>query len=263
MEYRLLQGDCLELMKDIPDESIDMILCDPPYGTTFCYWDEVIPFEDMWKQYNRIIKPNGAIVLFGTEPFSSKLRMSNLKGFKYDLIWQKAHAGNFFNAKYRPLSKHEVISIFSKNGKKTKYNPQMVEGEPYKKYQKAVINGVNNHKIGVGKKDYSWENKGTRHPGSILNFRRDWKSQNQLHPTQKPVKLLEWLIKSYSDEGDVILDNCMGSGSTGIACLNTGRNFIGMELDENYFNIAKKRIEESGNITKKIIEESGGYNGIQ
>lgn len=242
---KLFKGDCLDIMKNISDGSIDCIICDLPYGTTYNDWDIPIPFDKMWEQYNRIIKDDGAIILFGTEPFSSKLRMSNLKGFKYDLVWKKSKSGNAFNAKYRPINKHEMISVFSKNGNGNKlvYNPQMVEGEPYKRI-KQIKNGVNNHKININSKEYSYENKGTRHPTTILDFPQKWRRQDQLHPCQKPVELLEWLIKSYSNEGDTILDNCMGSGSTGIACKNLNRNFIGIELNEDYFNIAKKRIGE-------------------
>lgn len=240
----LLQGDCLELMKDMPDKSINMILCDLPYGTTACKWDTVIPFELLWKQYNRIIKDNGAIVLFGTEPFSSYLRLSNIKGYKYDWIWKKSKSGSAFTAKYRPVNKHETISVFSKNGEKTKYNPQMTKGEPYKRTHKISECDINNHKIGFNKKEVVSQNDGFRYPITILDFPQKWRRQDQIHPTQKPVPLLEYLIKTYTNENDVVLDNCMGSGSTGVACKNLNRKFIGIELDENYFKIAKNRIEQ-------------------
>jgi site-specific DNA-methyltransferase (adenine-specific) len=234
-------------MKSIPDRSVDMILCDLPYGTTACKWDTIIPFEPLWEQYNRIIKDESAVVLFGSEPFSSYLRMSNIKSFKYDLVWQKSKSGSAFTAKYRPVNKHEMISVFSKGGKKTKYNPQMTKGEPYKRTHKISEVDINNHQIGFNRKEVVSVNEGYRYPITILDFPQKWRRQDQVHPTQKPVELLEWLIKSYTNEGELVLDNCMGSGSTGVACLNTNRKFIGIELDEGYFNIAKKRIDETRN----------------
>ena len=232
----LRQGDCLEIMKDIPDGAIDLILCDLPYGTTACKWDNIIPFEPLWAQYNRIIKDNGAIVLFGSEPFSTKLRYSNLKMFRYDWIWRKPQGTNFLNAKVHPLKNHETISVFSK--KRAVYNPQMTMGKPYKAktggsseiYGKSILSRT--------------DNKGTRYPLSVQEFNAVG-SNKRLHPTQKPVELLEYLIKTYTNEGETVLDNCMGSGSTGVACVNTNRNFIGIELEEKYFNIAKERIGET------------------
>ena len=241
MRIDLRQGDCLELMKDIPDKSIDMILCDLPYGTTACKWDTVIPFEPLWKQYNRIIKDNGAIVLFGSEPFSSYLRMSNIKNYKYDWGWNKKKAGNIFLAKYQPMKIHENIIIFGKC--KTTYYPIMVERDKIKKsknYGTGEAMGGNRKRE---EKIYVYDKK---NPISILEF-SNASQKGKVHPTQKPVALLEYLIKTYTNEGDTVLDNCMGSGSTGVACLNTNRNFIGIELDENYFNIAKERIEKEKN----------------
>ena len=237
---QLLNGDCLEIMKEIPDKSVDMILCDPPYGTTSCPWDVIIPFDKMWEQYNRIIKDNGIIALFGSEPFSSLLRCSNLKMFKYDLIWNKNKCGSPGLAKIRPLKIHEIISIFC-NGK-GKYNPQMTSGEPYfrKRSGKCRVNSMG---YGFANSTKDIVNTGTRYPKSILNISRDFSAQQQVHPTQKPVKLMEYLIKTYTDEGDTVLDNCMGSGSVGIACKKLNRKFIGIELDEKYFNLAKDRIE--------------------
>ncbi len=237
---KLLQGDCLEVMKDIPDKSIDMILCDLPYGTTACKWDSIIPFEPLWGQYNRIIKDDGAIVLFGSEPFSSKLRMSNLKMYRYDWIWAKTVASNFAVCKKQPFKKHENIMVFYK--KQPTYNPQMEDGEPYTdKREKGARNAV----VGAGKtvKRQPIDNKGTRYPSSVQLFSNG--NNNNVHPTQKPVALLEYLIKTYTNEGELVLDNCMGSGSTGVACKNTNRDFIGIELDEKYFNIAKERIERA------------------
>ena len=238
----LRQGDCLELMKDIPDKSIDMILCDLPYGTTACKWDIVIPFEPLWEQYNRIIKDNGAIVLFGNEPFTSMLICSNLKGFKYRWDWNKKIPSGMGYAKYRPMQQTEDIAVFTKNGEKTVYNPQMIKREkPIKSGGNSIQAGVYSgfKCMGEGKeykKTYDYKN-----PVTLLEF--DKIRRGSLHPTQKPVDLLEYLIKTYTNEGETVLDNTMGSGSTGVACINTNRNFIGMELDENYFNIAKERIE--------------------
>ena len=233
----LRNGDCLELMKDIPDGSVDLVLTDPPYGTTACKWDSVIPFEPMWEQINRIIKPNGAICLFGSEPFSSALRMSNIKHFKYDWIWEKEQGANFMLCKYQPYKVHEIISVFSKATHN--YFPQMAEGKPYisGKGTSGDVTG-NVPKVQV-------KNDGKRYPRSIQKFCTG-KSKSK-HPTQKPVALLEYLIRAYTLEGETVLDFTMGSGSTGVACINTGRNFIGMELDGTYFDIAKKRIAEADN----------------
>ena len=247
----LFHGDCLEIMKNIEDESIDMILCDLPYGTSACKWDSVIPFEPLWKQYIRIIKPFGAIVLFGSEPFSSALRLSNLDMYKYDWKWEKPNGANFLNFKYQPAKVHEDIMVFgksatsySKNGNMI-YNPQMTEGTPYnqKSGQQRQDNGhVLGSTVRSPIKQVYTENNGTRYPRSIQRFPLD---KDKLHPTQKPVALLEYLIKTYTNESNIVLDNCMGSGSTGVACINTNRRFIGIELDENYFNIAKERIRNN------------------
>lgn len=239
---RLMQGDCIEKMKGIEDKSIDMILCDLPYGTTSCKWDIVIPFELLWEQYNRIIKDNGAIVLFGNEPFASRLRMSNLGNYRYDLYWEKERLTNIAQVKKRFGKTIETISVFYK--KQPTYNPQMTvyTGTPRS-------NKVKNGKLGSlvdrqEKKVLEYVDNGLRYPTQLLKFTRDCLTSN-LHPTQKPVALLEYLIKTYTNEGETVLDNCMGSGSTGVACKNIGRDFIGIELDENYFNIAKERIEKA------------------
>ena len=244
MRVDLKCGDCLELMKDIPDKSIDMILCDLPYGTTSCKWDIVIPFDKLWEQYNRIIKDNGVICLFGSEPFSSKLRMSNLKIYKYDWVWIKDKGSDPLNANKRPLNNIENIIIFYK--RQPIYNPQKTLGEPYTKKQK-------NSKLGLHLQDKrimptDKKSDGYRFPLRNLYFVRDTSKGSSLHPTQKPVALLEYLIKTYTNDGDLVLDNCMGSGSTGVACVNTNRNFIGIELSEEYYNIAKERIN---NIVRK------------
>ena len=240
IQVQLMQGDCLELMGNIPDRSIDMILCDLPYGTTACKWDAVIPFEPLWEQYNRIIKDNGAIVLLGSEPFSTELRHSNLKMFRYDWIWEKTLASNFALCKKQPLKKHEIISVFYK--KKPTYNPQMEKGKPYTdKRNSGCRNAFVGIEAGVARQTIC--NNGTRYPSSVQKFSNG--NNGNVHPTQKPVALLEYLVKTYTNEGDIVLDNCMGSGSTGVACVNTGRNFIGIELDKQYFEIAEKRIYEA------------------
>ena len=240
-KLNLMLGDCLELMKEIPDNSVDLVLTDPPYGTTACKWDSVIPLEPMWEELKRVTKPNSAIVLFGQEPFSSHLRLSNLDWFKYDWIWEKSKCGSAFTSKYRPQSKHEIISIFGKG--RVNYYPQMEEGEPYKRTRK-VNNGdkPNNHKLGVTSESET-VNTGYRYPSTVQFFQQKWRRQDQVHPTQKPVDLMEYLIKTYSNEGDAVLDFTFGSGTTGVACVNTNRKFIGIEQDEGYFKIAQDRIQ--------------------
>lgn len=237
--YKLYKGDCLEVMKDIPNESVDMILCDLPYGTTACKWDSIIPFEPLWEQYNRLIKSNGAIVLFGTQPFTTKLIHSNLKSFKHEWIWKKERGVGFQIAKYRPMQEHEHILVFTRKGERVNYHPIM------EKRQKIYISTPkNNNKSLSSPIKYSDGKTRTythKYPTSIKEFKRDTK---KFHPTQKPVALLEYLIKTYTNENELVLDNCMGSGSTGIACLNVNRRFIGIEKDEKYFNIAKDRIKK-------------------
>ena len=221
-------------MKNIPDKSIDMILCDLPYGTTHNKWDNVIPMEPLWKQYNRIIKDHGAIVLFSQMPFGASLIMSNPKMFRYEWIWEKNQAVGFLNAKKMPLRKHENILVFYKH--LPTYNPQglIKLDEPIQEKGSANRNGKN---YGVADKSFIRTHK--NYPTDIITFSKD----AGYHPTQKPVDLLEYLIKTYTNEGDLVLDNCMGSGSTGVACVNTNRDFIGMELNEEYFKIACERIE--------------------
>jgi len=237
---KLIKGDCLEKMKGIADNSIDAIITDPPYGTTACKWDSVIDFELMWEQLNRIIKPNGAIVLFGSEPFSSALRMSNIKDYRYDLIWNKIRAAGFLNANRMPLKQHENISLFYK--KLPTYNPQKYIDKPY---DKTKYNGKDMKENVLGSYvSKSSKNNGERFPKSILKFSQNWSRQQQIHPTQKPVLLMEYLIKTYTNENETVLDFTMGSGSTGVAAKNTNRNFIGIEQDEKYFNIAKERINQ-------------------
>ncbi len=239
----LIKGDCLEAMKTIESGSIDAIITDPPYGTTACKWDSVIPFNAMWEELNRIIKPNGAIVLFGSEPFSSALRMSNIKNYKYDWIWDKVSATNFVHAKNKPMRQHEIISVFSlgttvhKGQSKTRmdYNPQGLI-EINKKRKKTKTSSVNFTERPSHKNEFISTH--TNYPKTILTFKRD----KGLHPTQKPVSLMEYLIKTYTNENETVLDFTMGSGSTGVACVNTNKSFVGIEMDENYFEIAEQRI---------------------
>jgi len=242
----LRQGDCLEVMKEIPDKSIDLILCDLPYGITSCKWDAIIPFNKLWEQYNRLVKENGAIVLTASQPFTSALIMSNPTMFKYNWIWEKHKAGNFVLANYQPLRVHEDICIFGNFktsytiSKNKNYNPQMVKGEPY---SRGKVNNVkwNGRNVKCG---HIHNNKdGLRCPRSIIKFNKV-NDGGIFHPTQKPVALFEYLIKTYTDDNDLVLDNCIGSGTTAVACLNTNRNFIGIEKEPEYVKIANKRITE-------------------
>lgn len=232
----IYNNDCLQQMPNIPDGSIDMILCDLPYGCTKNKWDIIIPFEQLWKHYNRIIKQNGAIVLFGSQPFTSQLIISNMKTFRYCLVWEKNKFSDFLNAKNKPMKTNEDICIFYK--KQPTYNPQYTYGDPYKRWntQKSVDKQTN---YGEHKNNVAESKDGRRLPTTVLKFNR---VERPKHPTQKPIDLLEWLINTYTNEGDTVLDNCMGVGSTGIACKNTKRSFIGIELDNKYFEIARKSL---------------------
>ena len=235
-DIELLHGDCLDLMLLIPDKSIDLILCDLPYGTTCCSWDAVIPFEKLWPEYERIIKDNGAIVLFGAEPFSSLLRCSNLKMFKYDWIWEKSKATGFLNSKKQPLRAHEIISVFYR--KQPTYNPQMKSGDSY---NKGVRKEQTKDDVYGSFKQIEVKSDGLRFPRTVQYFKTA-EREGGLHKTQKPVALCEFLIRTYTNDGETVLDNAMGSGTTGVACINTHRKFIGMEKDLGYFTIAKDRI---------------------
>lgn len=238
----LIKGDCLEKMKYIKDKSIDMILCDLPYGTTRNKWDTIIPFDSLWCEYKRILKDNGVIILTSQGVFTAKLILSNEKWFKYKIVWEKSKATNFLNAKRQPLRKHEDICVFYK--KQPNYNPQMREGKPYDKgVRKNQLTGSYGEFNSVHVKS-----EGKRYPTDIVYFKTSESEGEVVHPTQKPVSLLEYLIKTYTNEGDLVLDNCMGSGSTGIGCLNTNRNFIGIEKDDKYFDVSKNRI---GNYIKE------------
>ena len=235
---KIYLGDCLEIMKKINNQSVDMILCDLPYGVTQCKWDTVIPFEKLWAEYERIIKDNGAILLTAIEPFASALRLSNIKMYKYDWVWDKIKGTGFLNAKKQPMRCYENICVFYK--KQPTYNPQKTFGHE--------------KKVSHRKKDYLTEvynpaNKETyyssteRYPRNIIKFSTDTQ-KSSLHPTQKPVALFRYLIKTYSNENDIILDNCIGSGTTAIAAIAEHRNYIGIEKDKKYFDIANKRIED-------------------
>ena len=239
--YKLYNGDCLEVMDKLIEEGIkvDCILTDPPYGTTACKWDSVIPFDKMWERLNKLIKPNGAIVLFSDNPFTSKLINSNIRNYKYDWIWEKEQGKNFQHCKRMPLKKTEYINVFYKF--QPTYNPQdlIKLDKPIIKSNKGK-GGRLGHLSSEKKRD-TYEQWYTNYPSNVLRFNAD----RGFHPTQKPVALLEYLIKTYTNESEIVLDFTMGSGSTGVACANTGRKFIGIELDNNYFDIASKRIEEA------------------
>ena len=257
----LFNGDCLEVMKGIPDGSVDLVLTDPPYGTTACKWDSVIDFDLMWVELKRIIKPNGAIVLFGSEPFSSALRMSNIKQYRYDWIWHKNFSGGFATAKKMPMKYHENISVFYE--KLPTYNPQFEdyadsvkkrfkEGERVN-VDKQKQNSTNQIHNGFGSSEHVISHKRGKYPSSVQKVSGVPNANgSKLHPTQKPVALMEYLIKTYTNESETVLDFTMGSGTTGVACKNLDRKFIGIELDETYFNIAKERITNGQRIQKQL-----------
>lgn len=247
--YELWHGDCLELMDNIPDKSIDCIITDLPYGTTRCKWDVVIPFEPLWKQYDRVIKDNGAVVLFGTEPFSSHLRLSNLKNYKYDWIWDKIKGTGFLNAKRQPMRNHELISVFYK--KQCTYNPQKTYGHKMKKsYRRKELQ---TEVYGKTKNDYTYEST-ERYPRSIQVFSTDTQNSS-LHPVQKPVALIGYLIKTYTNKGEIILDSCAGSMTTCIAAINTCRKVICIEKDKEIFETGRDRVME-------YLVKRGEENGI-
>lgn len=245
--YELHQGDCLELMKNIPDASVDMILCDLPYGTTACKWDAVIPFDDLWEQYRRVLNADAAVVLTAAQPFTTVLIASNFEWFKYCWVWQKTKPGGFMNAKNAPLKITEDVCVFSpgttanKSQKRMRYNPQgivpaRIQNTNNSRKQDSTIGGR------PSRTGNSYIQEFSGYPNNILKFASDG---SHVHPTQKPVALMEYLIRTYTNEGEIVLDNCMGSGTTGVACANTGRRFIGIEKDEKYFEIATKRIQEA------------------
>lgn len=243
---RIYNQECIDGMKLIDDKSIDMILCDLPYGTTACKWDTIIPFDKLWEQYKRVIKDNGAIVLTASQPFTTKLISNNYDMFKYCLVWEKTKPTGFINAKNAPLKKHEDICIFSKgttankSNKRMNYFPQGLTFSGKTKQSKYDENDI----LGIrpSRKNDGYVQQYTNYPNSILKFQSENKT---VHPTQKPVALFEYLIRTYTNEGETVLDNCMGSGTTAVACINTNRKFVGFELDEEYFKIANNRIGEA------------------
>lgn len=240
--HQIIHGDCLERLRELSDNSVDMVLADLPYGTTACKWDTVIPFEPLWEELHRVAKPNAAMCMFGCEPFSSALRMSNIKRFKYDWIWKKNRPVGFVNAKLRPLGIHEIISVFSEgktaNGSvNMPYNPQGLIPVNRMVRSPSAPTNENSYSRPSHKKEFLQENG--NYPRTILEFSKD---DTRKHPTQKPVALLEYLIRTYTNEGDTVLDPTMGSGSTGVACVNIGRNFIGIEREAEYVKIAESRI---------------------
>jgi site-specific DNA-methyltransferase (adenine-specific) len=240
----LIHGDCMEKMRDIPDGYIDMVLTDPPYGTTACKWDSIIPLEPMWEQLKRIINPNGAIVMTASQPFTTKLIASNMKMFKYCWVWDKVLPANIMQAKYQPMKIHEDIVVFCKN--KNNYYPikTLAKDKNIRPVSKKKTNSNHyNCKFSNDKCDTK-----TRFPKSIIQFNNrvgECNSRHKVHPTQKPVALMEYLIKTYTNEGETVLDFTMGSGTTGVSCVNLNRSFIGIELDKNYYNIAKDRIKNA------------------
>lgn len=241
MSFTLHHGDCLKLLLDVEPTSVDLILADLPYGTTNLEWDTVIDLPTLWRRYTRVLKPTGCAVLFGSQPFTSQLILSNPEWFKYELIWDKNKCGSPGLAKIRPMKTHENIIVFAPG--KTTYNPQMESGEPYSRKAPKKIR-CNHHGYGFKNED-GIENTGTRYPKSVLNISRDFSAQQQVHPTQKPVPLLAWLVATYSNPGDTVLDNVMGSGPAGVAAVSLGRKFIGMDTDAGYFEIARQRIAEA------------------
>ena len=243
--YEIYKGDCLEAMKSIPDKSIDMILCDLPYGTTRNKWDTVIDLDLLWIEYERIIKDNGVIVLFAQVPFNIVLGYSNLKLLKYEWIWEKEQGTGHLNAKKMPLKSHENIMVFYK--KLPTYNPQMVGNEVRTVKRSGNKSKTTNYGDFIEIKESTYIG---RYPKDIIKFNKD----KGYHPTQKPVALLEYLIKTYTNEGEIVLDNCMGSGSTGVACQNTGRKFIGIELDDKYFEISKSRLNEAVEKKEELLK---------
>lgn len=241
-KYKLYNGNCLEIMDKLIEEGIqvDAIITDPPYGTTACKWDSIIPFDEMWSKLNKLIKPNGAIVLFGNMPFTSSLVQSNIKGYKHHWIWKKNRGTGFQVAKYRPMMQHEDVIVFTAKGERVNYYPQKIKLDKPKKYRYSSKTERCDGLVKTG--TYMVDSK---HPTNIIEFD---KVHKPIHPTQKPTELMEYLIKTYTNESELILDFTMGSGSTGVACMNTNRRFVGIELDKKYFDISKDRIEKVGGV---------------
>jgi len=242
MESKIICGDAIDEMSKLPDKSIDMILCDLPYGTTQCKWDTVIPFDSLWEQYRRIIKDKGVIVLTASQPFTSNLVMSNPKLFRYSLVWEKSKSTGYLNSKKMPMRSHEDILVFYKS--LPIYNPQMVDGKPYDKGKAHRPTEVYREQKG---EIHVKNDSGQRYPRSVQYFKTAESEGVVYHPTQKPISLMEWLIKTYTNEGDIVLDNCIGSGTTAIACIRTNRKYIGIDIDESYINITTERISNELN----------------
>ncbi len=240
LKPNLFEGDCLEIMKTLPSSSVDMVLCDLPYGTTVAKWDAIIPFGPLWEQYRRVIKPNAAIVLTASQPFTSALVMSNPRDFRYSWIWEKSKASNFLLARKQPLKAHEDILVFAINT--PQYFPQKVSGKPFKGAGRSLKGSQTDLVNRVPNPTFRNDNVGDRFPRSVQYFVTA-ESEGCLHPTQKPVALLEYLVRTYTNEGDTVLDNCMGSGSTGVACINLKLKFIGIEKDAKYFLAASERLK--------------------
>ena len=235
----IIKGDCLEVMKDIPDGSIDMVLCDLPYGTTNCKWDSILPLDKLWEHYNRVTKKNGAIVLTAAQPFTSVLISSNLKNFKYTWVWEKSKATGYLNAKRMPMRAHEDVCVFYR--KPPLYNPQMWQSTPYNKGKAHRPTDVYGSQVATLVKN----DTGLRYPRSVQYFKTAESEGKVHHPTQKPLALFEYLMKTYTNEGDVVLDNCLGAGTTAIAAIRNNRKYIGIELDEKYYNISCERVKEA------------------
>ncbi len=244
VSVNLYNDDCFNVLKTLPDESVDLVLTDPPYGTTAIQWDKVLDFNKMWDELDRVVKPKSNIILFASQPFTSLLVTTKLDWFRYELVWNKNKCGSPGLAKKRPQKVHENILLFSKESGGL-YNPIMEEGDPYKRFNAdGYGSGKNTHGYGFGKnKSTGSSNSGTRYPKSILHGSRNFSAQQTVHPTQKPTNVLNWLIMTYSNQNDVVLDFTMGSGSTGVSSKLTGRSFVGIEKDKDYFEIAKKRID--------------------
>lgn len=242
----ITQGDCLEVMRDIPDKSVDMILCDLPYGTTTAKWDSIIPFDSLWTQYKRLIKDNGAIVLTACQPFTSALVMSNPKGYKHSWVWHKVSAGNVMTAKYGPLKTTEDVLVFTAKGERVNYYPILTRGHKDRSNDKPQVKKSSTFSGARSGMFMPGNNKpgDARYPKHLIEF-SNASRKGIVHPTQKPTELFEYLIKTYTNEGEVILDNCIGSGTTAVAAINTGRQFIGIEQDAEYCEIARKRVADA------------------
>lgn len=238
---RTLHGDCLDVLPTLADRSVDLVLCDLPYGTTKCPWDILIPLDVLWRHYRRLLRPGGAVILTAVQPFTSVLVASNLADFKHEWIWQKSKSGSAFTARSRPLAKHESVLVFGRG--RVSYHPQMEPGVPYRRVR--ATGAVNNHALGLHRRVSVTESDGWRYPGSVQPFQQRWRRQDQLHPTQKPLALCEYLIRTYSDPGAVVLDHCMGSGTTAVACLTQGRRCIGVERDAFYHALAGARLRDA------------------